>query len=35
VLGYEAAADDVSADDLVTGLLEVVGPPAVGLRGAP
>jgi len=35
VLGYEAAADDITADDLVTGLLDAVGPPAVGLRGAP
>jgi MoxR-like ATPase len=35
VLGYEAVADDVSADDLVDAVLEAVPSPRVGLRGAP
>ncbi|MBW3642450.1 MAG: AAA family ATPase [Actinobacteria bacterium] len=35
VLGYEAVADDVSADDLVAAVLEAVPEPPVGLRGAP
>jgi MoxR-like ATPase len=35
VLGYEAAADGVSADDVVDALLIAVPEPAAGLRGAP
>ncbi len=35
VLGYEAVADGVSADDLVTAVLDAVPEPPVGLRGAP
>jgi MoxR-like ATPase len=35
VLGYEAAADGVSADDLVGALLEAVPAPKAGIRGAP
>jgi MoxR-like ATPase len=35
VLGYEAVAESVSADDIVAGVLEHVPEPAVGLRGAP
>jgi hypothetical protein len=35
VLGYEAVADEVSADDLVSAVLEAVPEPPVGLRGAP
>ena len=35
VLGYEAAADGVSADDLVDAVLADVPPPGSGVRGAP
>jgi MoxR-like ATPase len=35
VLGYEAAADGVSADDLVAEVLEAVPAPTAGIRGAP
>ena len=35
VMGYEAVADDVSADDLVAAVLDAVPEPPVGLRGAP
>jgi MoxR-like ATPase len=35
VLGYEAAADGMAADGLVAAVLEAVGPPSVGMRGAP
>ncbi|MDQ1404152.1 MAG: MoxR-like ATPase [Actinomycetota bacterium] len=35
VLGYEAGADGVSADDLIATVLEVVPAPGAGLRGAP
>jgi MoxR-like ATPase len=35
VLGYEASADDVSADQIVAEVLDAVPPPAAGLRGAP
>jgi len=35
VLGYEAAADGVAADDLVGALLEAVPAPKAGIRGAP
>ena len=35
VLGYEASADGVSADQLVAGVLDQVGAPTAGLRGAP
>ena len=35
VLGYEAVADGVSADDLVAAVLDAVPEPPVGLRGAP
>ena len=35
VLGYEAVADGVSADDLVAAVLAAVPEPPVGLRGAP
>jgi MoxR-like ATPase len=35
VLGYEAAADGVSADDLVDAVLGAVPEPPAGLRGAP
>jgi MoxR-like ATPase len=35
VLGYEATADGVSADDVVAAVLESVPEPAAGLRGAP
>jgi MoxR-like ATPase len=35
VLGYEASADGVSADDLVARVLGQVGAPTAGLRGAP
>ena len=35
VLGYEAPADDVDADDLIDALLGAVDEPRVGLRGAP
>jgi len=35
VLGYEATADGVSADDVVDAVLEAVAPPGSGVRGAP
>lgn len=35
VLGYEATADGVTADDLVGAVLEAVPDPPAGLRGAP
>ena len=35
VLGYEAVADGVAADDLVTAVLDAVPDPPVGMRGAP
>ena len=35
VLGYEAAADGVDAEQLVPELLAGVGAPTAGLRGAP
>jgi MoxR-like ATPase len=35
VLGYEAVADGVAADDLVTDVLDAVGAPKAGIRGAP
>jgi len=35
VLGYEATADGVSADDVVAAVLEAVPDPPTGLRGAP
>jgi MoxR-like ATPase len=35
VLGYEATADGVTADDLVADVLEAVPEPSTGLRGAP
>ncbi len=35
VLGYEAVADAVTADDLVSAVLDAVPEPPVGLRGAP
>lgn len=35
VLGYEAAADGVSADDVVASVLETVPPPSTSVRGAP
>jgi MoxR-like ATPase len=35
VLGYEATADGVAADDLVAEVLEAVPTPTTGLRGAP
>jgi MoxR-like ATPase len=35
VLGYEAAADGVTADDLVRAVLDAVPEPAAGMRGAP
>ena len=35
VLGYEAPADDVTADDLVGAILDRIGEPRVGMRGAP
>jgi MoxR-like ATPase len=35
VLGYEAAADGVAADDLVAALLDAVPAPKAGIRGAP
>jgi MoxR-like ATPase len=35
VLGYEAAADGVTADDLVAAVLDAVPAPAAGVRGAP
>jgi MoxR-like ATPase len=35
VLGYEAAADGVAADDLVRAVLDAVPEPPTGMRGAP
>ena len=35
VVGYEAVADAVTADDLVAAVLDAVPAPKVGLRGAP
>jgi MoxR-like ATPase len=35
VLGYEAAADGVAADDLVAEVLDAVPAPTAGIRGAP
>jgi MoxR-like ATPase len=35
VLGYEATADRVSADDIVTAVLAAVPDPPAGIRGAP
>jgi MoxR-like ATPase len=35
VLGYEAVADGISADDLVAAVLAAVPEPAAGMRGAP
>jgi MoxR-like ATPase len=35
VVGYEATADGVSADDLVSELLSAVSEPTAGMRGAP
>jgi MoxR-like ATPase len=35
VVGYEAVADNVTADDLVAEVLEAVPVPSAGLRGAP
>jgi MoxR-like ATPase len=35
VVGYEATADGVSTDDLVSELLSAVGEPTAGMRGAP
>ena len=35
VLGYEAAADGVSADQLVDAILDSVPEPGSGIRGAP
>jgi MoxR-like ATPase len=35
VLGYEAVADGVSADEVVDDILKAVPEPATGLRGAP
>jgi MoxR-like ATPase len=35
VMGYEAVADNVAADDLVTAVLDAVPVPSAGLRGAP
>jgi MoxR-like ATPase len=35
VLGYEASADDVSADRIVSEVLDAVPAPPAGLRGAP
>lgn len=35
VLGYEAAADAMTATDLVGELLEAISPPGSGVRGAP
>jgi MoxR-like ATPase len=35
VLGYEAAADAVAADEIVAGVLDAVPAPPVGMRGAP
>ena len=35
VMGYEAVADNVTADDLVASVLDAVPAPSAGLRGAP
>ncbi len=35
VLGYEAAADEVSADELVDAIVDSVAEPGSGIRGAP
>ena len=35
VLGYEAAADGVSADQIIEAILQAVGEPGSGIRGAP
>ena len=35
VLGYEATADGVSADDVISAVLDAVAPPGSGVRGAP
>ena len=35
VLGYEATADGIAADDVVTDVLAAVPSPGAGLRGAP
>jgi MoxR-like ATPase len=35
VVGYEAVADGVSSDQLITALLDAVPAPSAGLRGAP
>jgi MoxR-like ATPase len=35
VVGYEATADGIDAEQLVGALLEAVKEPAVGMRGAP
>jgi MoxR-like ATPase len=35
VVGYEATADNVDAAQLVDALLETVGAPTAGMRGAP
>ena len=35
VLGYEAVADGVSADDVVDEVLKAAPEPSTGLRGAP
>jgi MoxR-like ATPase len=35
VVGYEATADGVDAEQLVTALLDAVPAPAAGMRGAP
>jgi MoxR-like ATPase len=35
VLGYEAAAEGVSADEVVDEILKAVPDPPTGLRGAP
>jgi MoxR-like ATPase len=35
VMGYEAVADSVTADDLVVALLDAVPAPSAGIRGAP
>ena len=35
LISYEAVADGVGADDVVTAILAAVPPPPVGIRGAP
>jgi MoxR-like ATPase len=35
VLGYEASADRVTADDIINALLAAVPAPSAGMRGAP